>query len=213
MDCLGGSRGVFLSGMTTWRTGNGKSKRRFPSGMTTREATATARAMVKAGAWGGDARVVVIAPSAGWGAKEWPVERFGKVAARLSLAGLRVLVNADGSGNEKAEAVVRASGGAAVAVPCTIAELIALLRRASLFVGGDTGPMHLADALGVPVVALFGPTDPARNGPYGDAARVRVLRRGESVTDHRRHRETEIGLGRISVDEVMEAALELLRKL
>ena len=159
----------------------------------------------------GDARVVVIAPSAGWGAKEWPVERFGEVAARLSREGLRVLVNADGSGNGKAEAVVRASGGAAVAVPCTIAELIALLRRTSLFVGGDTGPMHLADALGVPVVALFGPTDPARNGPYGGAARVRVLRRAESVTDHRRHREMEIGLGRISVDEVTEAALELLR--
>ena len=163
---------------------------------------------------GGNGRFVVMAPSAGWGAKEWPVERFGEVAARLSRDGFRVLVNAEAAGGGKAEAVVRASEGAAVAVPCTIAELIALLRRASLFVGGDTGPMHLADALGVPLVALFGPTDPARNGPYvrvGDADRVRVLRRAESRTDHRRYAETEVGLAKITVDEVTAAALELLR--
>ncbi|RXH57068.1 glycosyltransferase family 9 protein [Granulicella sibirica] len=163
---------------------------------------------------GRDGRFVVMAPGAGWGAKEWPVERFGEVAARLSRDGWRVFVNAEASGGGKAEAVVRASGGAAMAVPCTIAELIALLRRASLFIGGDTGPMHLADALGVPVVALFGPTDPARNGPYvraGEADRVRVLRRAESRTDHRRHAETEVGLGKITADEVTEAALELLK--
>jgi len=55
---------------------------------------------------------------------------------------------------------------------CTISELIALTRRARLFIGGDTGPLHLAAALRVPVVAIYGPTDPARNGPYGRGACV-----------------------------------------
>ena len=58
-----------------------------------------------------------------------------------------------------------ASGGAQL-ISCTVAELIALTRRARLFIGGDTGPLHLAAALRIPVVAIFGPTDPARNGPY-----------------------------------------------
>ena len=60
-----------------------------------------------------------------------------------------------------------ASGGAAETFTGSLTQLIALTRRARLFIGGDTGPMHLAAALGVPVVAIFGPTDPARNGPFG----------------------------------------------
>ena len=74
--------------------------------------------------------------------------------------------------------------------------------------GGDTGPMHLADALGVPVVALFGPTDPGRTGPRG--VRSRVLRDAGSVTDHGRYKVAEAGLARITVEEVYGAAMELL---
>ena len=60
---------------------------------------------------------------------------------------------------------------------CTISELIALTRRARLFIGGDTGPLHLAAALRVPVVAIYGPTDPARNGPMERAASCCAVRR------------------------------------
>jgi heptosyltransferase-1 len=76
-------------------------------------------------------------------------------------------------------------------------------------IAGDTGPLHLAAALERPVVGLFGPTDPARNGPYGTASRV--LRHGSSRVDHSRHPETETGLMQITTDEVVEAALELLQ--
>jgi heptosyltransferase-1 len=76
-------------------------------------------------------------------------------------------------------------------------------------IAGDTGPLHLAMALERPVVGLFGPTDPARTGPYG--ANARVLRHGSSGTDHSRRAETEEGLMQITVEEVVEAALELLR--
>ena len=151
---------------------------------------------------------VMIAPSAGWGAKRWPAERYGAVATELARAGYTTLVNATSPDSPLANAVAQASGESAIVAGCTLAQLIALLRRASLVIAGDSGPLHLAAALGRPVVGLFGPTDPARNGPYG--TRSRVLRHATSVKDHTRHAETEQGLLQITIDEVTEAALELL---
>jgi len=150
-------------------------------------------------------RFAVIAPTAGWGAKQWPAERYGAVAAALAEAGCTPLVNAAEEDNPLARAMVEASGGRAVIVTSSLAELTALLRRASLVVAGDTGPLHLAAALGRPVVALFGPTDPERNGPYG--TRSTVIRHASSRRDHRRHHETEEGLLQITVEEVTSAAL------
>jgi heptosyltransferase I len=151
----------------------------------------------------------VIAPTAGWGAKQWPAERHGAVAAALGEAGYRTLVNAASADDEVARCVVQASDGAATLVPCSIGQLIALVRRAGVVIAGDTGPLHLAASLGRPVVALFGPTDPARTGPYGTPSRV--LRDASSRIDHTRHAETEAGLMQITVDEVIAAALDLLR--
>ncbi|WP_246153593.1 glycosyltransferase family 9 protein [Terriglobus albidus] len=153
-------------------------------------------------------RTVLLAPSAGWGAKQWPAERYGELALRLGRNGYSVLVNAVHEQDPLAAIVVRASEGTAKPVIASIAQLIALTRRMRLVVAGDTGPLHLAAALHVPVVAIFGPTDPARNGPYG--TRSRVLRDAISVRDHRRHAAPEAGLLRISVDQVETAALELL---
>ncbi len=157
---------------------------------------------------------VLLAPGAGWGAKQWPAERYGAVAAALDEAGYQVLVNAPSMDDALANAVVRASGGRAVVFPCDMAQLIALTRRAALVIAGDTGPLHLAAALERPVVALFGPTDPARNGPYGDGSyvsRARVLRHGGQRRDHKRRDDPEAGLLEISVHEVVEAALDLLQ--
>jgi heptosyltransferase-1 len=154
-------------------------------------------------------RFVVIAPTAGWGAKQWPVERYGAVAAALAQAGFRTLVNAASLEHTVGRRVVEASGGAATLVPCSVGQMISLMRRAGVVIAGDTGPLHLAAALERPVVGLFGPTDPARNGPYGSDARV--LRHSSSRLDHSRHQETETGLMQITTEEVVEAALELLR--
>jgi heptosyltransferase-1 len=101
------------------------------------------------------------------------------------------------------------SAGAARKISCSISELITLTRRASLFIGGDTGPMHMAAAFQIPVVAIFGPTNPVRNGPFG--TRSMVLRSASSLTDHTRRREPEPGLLEITVDEVAGAARKLLR--
>jgi heptosyltransferase-1 len=151
----------------------------------------------------------LIAPTAGWGAKRWPAERYGAVAAALGQAGFRTLVNAESAEDETGRSVVEASGGAATLVPCSVGQMIALVRRAGVVIAGDTGPLHLSAALERPVVGLFGPTDPARNGPYGTPSRV--LRHSSSRVDHSRHRETEEGLMQITTDEVVEAALELLQ--
>jgi heptosyltransferase-1 len=154
-------------------------------------------------------KFVLIAPSAGWGAKQWPAERNGAVAAALAQAGYVPLVNALVAGDILANTVVDASGGTAVVVPCSVAQLIALTRRASLVIAGDTGPLHLAATLERPVVALFGPTDPARNGPYGTPSRV--LRHPSSKKDHTRHAAPEEGLMQITTGEVIAAAFDLLR--
>jgi heptosyltransferase I len=158
---------------------------------------------------GAGERFALIAPTAGWGAKQWPAERYGAVAVELGRAGFRTLVNAVSLEDKAGRRVVEASGGAAMLVPCSVGPMIALVRRAGVVIAGDTGPLHLAAALERPVVGLFGPTDPARSGPYGTNARI--LRHGSSQVDHSRHPETEKGLMQITVDEVVEAALELLR--
>jgi heptosyltransferase-1 len=165
--------------------------------------------------WGDDLlagvteRFALIAPTAGWGAKQWPVERYGAVAAALGRTGFHTLVNAPSSEYTVGRRVVEASGGAATLVPCSVGQMITLVRRAGVVIAGDTGPLHLAAALERPVVGLFGPTDPARNGPYGTQSRV--LRHSSSRVDHSRHRETEEGLMQITTEEVVEAALELLQ--
>jgi heptosyltransferase-1 len=153
----------------------------------------------------------ILNPGAGWGAKQWPVERYGAVAKELARDGIRSLVNFGPGEEDLAMAVEAASGGSARRISCSIAELISLTRRARLLIGGDTGPMHLAAALKVPVVAIFGPTNPARNGPFGTQSIV--LRSASSLTDHSRRREPELGLLEISPEEVTAAARTLLGKL
>jgi len=151
---------------------------------------------------------VLINPGAGWGAKRWPVERYAAVAQGLVDRGMRVLVNA-GPGEEMlAETMVRGAGGAVIPVACNVEQLIALTRRVGLAIAGDTGPLHLACALGRPVVGIYGPTDPSRNGPFG--TRFKVLRSPESRRDHTRNATPEAGLLTILPEDVLQAADELL---
>jgi heptosyltransferase-1 len=155
--------------------------------------------------------LVLVNPGAGWGAKRWPADRYGAVASALNALGYKVVVNA-GPGEEGiAREVLAASGGVAITLNMTLDQLIAVTRRAALVIAGDTGPLHLACALNVPVVGIFGPTDPARNGPFG--VPFRVLRHPESKRDHTRHREPETGLLTITAEEVLAAAQELLAEM
>ena len=116
-------------------------------------------------------RLVVLNPGAGRPAKRWPVERFRDLARRLTSAmGASVLVVWGPDEQEVARQI--AGDGIALAPPTDLHELIAVLRRASVVVAGDTGPLHIAAALGVPCVGLYGPTSARRNGPYGAGHRA-----------------------------------------
>ena len=149
--------------------------------------------------------IALITPGAGWGAKRWPPERYATVAEGLAQRGLHVVVNA-GPGEEPLAAAI--ASGSAVALTATLPQLIALTRRIALCIGGDTGPLHLASALGRSVVGIYGPTDPSRNGPYG--TRARVLRSPDSRRDYSRRSEPDPGLLTIAPDDVLRATDELL---
>lgn len=152
----------------------------------------------------------ILNPGAGWGAKRWPAARYGEVARELAKDGVSCVVNC-GPGEESLfDEVSAASAGAAKMMQVSITELIALARRAKLFIGGDTGPLHLAAAMQLPVVAIFGPTDPARNGPYG--TRSVVLRNPASPTTHARNPQPDEGMLEIGVGAVVAAARTLLEE-
>jgi heptosyltransferase-1 len=158
----------------------------------------------------GTLEFALLNPGAGWGAKQWPAERYGQVAAQLAEKGLKSLVNYGPGEEDLARSVENASDGAAEVFTGSLTQLIALTRRARLFIGGDTGPMHLAAAFGVPVVAIFGPTDPARNGPFGTPNIV--LRSPSSSTSYRHLLQRDSGLLEISAEQVVAAARKLLEE-
>jgi len=108
-------------------------------------------------------------------ANRWAPERFGELARALAAEGAGPLCFTGGPGDRAAAERARALAGPHVrdlVGATSLRELLALLARARLFVGCDTGPMHLAAAVGTPVVALFGPADEARTGPWGSGHRV-----------------------------------------
>jgi heptosyltransferase I len=158
-------------------------------------------------------RYVVLSPGGGWRSKCWPAERFGILSRKLwESVGLRCVVNAGPGDDDLAAALVASSGGAEPLVyRSNLGELMALLKGAACVVGGDTGPVHLGAMLNRPVIALFGPTDPARNGPYssGDATSSRqrniVLRVSNVRTTHARGLQTHASMLAITADEVFEA--------
>jgi len=158
-------------------------------------------------------RYVVLSPGGGWRSKCWPAERFGAVCRKLHESlGLRCIVNAGPDEGELAAALLRTSGDSAPLIHSgNLGELMALLRGAMCVVAGDTGPLHLAAALGTRTVALFGPTDPARNGPYRseepDASQPRdvVLRAPGVITTYKRGSEPHPSMLAITVEQVFDA--------
>jgi lipopolysaccharide heptosyltransferase I len=114
-------------------------------------------------------RLVVLNPGAGRADKRWPVERFRALAERLAQEARASVLIVWGPGEQAAaRAIADAAGARPVLAPSTsIAELVAILRRASVMVAADTGPLHLAAAVRTPCVGLYGPTSGVRNGPYG----------------------------------------------
>jgi len=154
-------------------------------------------------------RYAVINPGAAWPTKRWEPARLAAIAAALRDEHSLPSVVVWGPGEESlAREVVAASAGAAILSPPTsVADLAEISRGAALFVSGDTGPAHIAAAVGTPIVGIYGPTRPARNGPWSPDD-VTVSRDGVCQCHHlRRCRLETMCLDDIQVDEV-HAAIE-----
>ncbi len=162
---------------------------------------------------GGSNGYIVINPGAAWPNKCWPPDRFAAVAKDLrERTGLRSLVTWGPKERSLADAVTRASAGAASpAPPTSVSDLAALMRSAALVISGDTGPLHIGAAVGAPIVGLFGPTRPERNGPWepGDE----VISRAETCVCHHKRNCLRGApcINEITVCEVVAAADRRLR--
>jgi heptosyltransferase-1 len=168
---------------------------------------------------------IVLSPGGGWRSKCWPTERFGTLCKKIfqSLS-FRCLINY-GPGEEDLACKVRAASGDAdpLLFNGELALLMSLLRSAVCVVGGDTGPLHLAVALGTPVIAMFGPTNPARNGPYRNTSSSAstqssdrqnpqdiVLRAPNVATTHSRQNHTHPSMLEIQIETVFEAVRRIV---
>ncbi len=155
----------------------------------------------------GSAPFAILNPGAAWPNKRWPPDRFGHVAAAMHRdLGMRSIV-LWGPGEEKlASAVAAASQGAAEPAPrTTITDIFGLARSAKLVVSGDTGPLHIAGAVGTPLVALFGPTYAERNGPWSPAD-ITISQNWQCICHYERQcRRSNRCIDDIGVDAVMDA--------
>jgi heptosyltransferase-1 len=140
-----------------------------------------------------DGRFVLANPAAGWAGKQWPLDYYAALAQQIRAAGYSFVLN----------------GASAIDVPGTIANasclegLICATRLAAAVVGVDSGPLHLAAALGKRGVAIFGPTDPARNGPYGGT--IKVLRAPGAQTTYKRRDTVDPAMQSITPEQVWAA--------
>jgi ADP-heptose:LPS heptosyltransferase len=153
-------------------------------------------------------------PAGSWRAKCWPPERFGQLCRQLERSygwrGVMIL----GPGEEWLGDEVRRAAAPTVPVyvPTGLPELMALVNRAKLLIAVDSGPLHLAVALGTPVVGLYGPTDPARNGPFCPEDLVVRNARPEE-TSYKRRAEYSSTMLSIAVAQVMAAIDERLARM
>lgn len=152
----------------------------------------------------------VMVPGARKPVNRWPASRFGELASRLPLK--TVVVGSRGD-KDLTEEVVKASGGKAVSVAgkTGLKELISVIKHARFMVSNDTGPMHIAAALKVPVFALFGPANPVRTGPYGRGHRV-IRKEISCAPCYKRSCKTARCMDMIKVDEVAEVISDFLQR-
>jgi len=147
---------------------------------------------------------VLASPLAGWRAKQWPAENYSHLAAMLERElGIPLVVNGPPGAALAGLSGCRANHSG-------LAGLICATRRAAAVVGVDSGPLHLAAALAKPGVAIFGPTDPARNGPYGGS--MLVMRDAQAITTYQRGAEIDQSMRRISPEAVFEALKSVLTR-
>lgn len=156
---------------------------------------------------------IVVGPGGSWRAKCWPAERYAEFCREFELKNKMRMVVIQGPGEQSlAGEVARVAAPARpVVMVTTIEELMGLLAHARAMVAADSGPLHLAAALGTPVVGLYGPTDPARNGPFASGAAIVHKARPEEIS-YKRRSDYSAAMLRITVEDVLAATDALLRE-
>jgi lipopolysaccharide heptosyltransferase I len=201
-DAMSGEEHVLRKNLSLLRVlGIEATSVQFPLERTSSSTVETVRGAV------GPGDFALINPGAAWPNKRWPADRFGELAAFLrEICDMRSVVLWGPGEQELARGVVSASSGAAIVAPPTrLSDILELAREASLMVSGDTGPLHLAAAVQTPIVAIMGPSNPHRNGPW--AADDVTVSRFESCGCHyeRRCHQPTWCLADVSVSEVSAA--------
>lgn len=156
---------------------------------------------------------VTINPGAGWDSKRWPIENYAEVARCLAGRNVPCVVTWGGRKEQAwAAEIVRLSGEAAIlAPPTSLLELAAILKHAQLFIGSDTGPLHLAAAVGTRCVALFGSSLAAACGPYG-AGHIALQEAYDDSPARKRPAADNWAMRRITPTAALEACESLLPK-
>ena len=148
---------------------------------------------------------VLTSPFAGWAGKQWPLEFYESLAKKLKEAGIPLVANIPPDRDpefSKFPSILKHTS--------SLEGLIYATRRAAAVLGLDSGPLHLAAALGKPGVALYGPTDPAINGPFGGS--IDVLRTSDAMTSYKRGDEVDTSMRAISVDQVYDYLMRVIRE-
>lgn len=160
----------------------------------------------------GLSQFLLLNPGAGWPSKQWPAERFGILAreAQRQFGFNSVVLWAGDAERALAETACAVSDGAArPAPPTSLPELAALASLATVFVAGDTGPLHIAVAMGCPCVGLYGPTRPEDSGAYG-TGQIAIQKWYQSGTSRQRRGAANTAMCDILPEEVLAGVGELL---
>jgi heptosyltransferase-1 len=154
---------------------------------------------------------VILNPGGGWRSKCWSPQNYAALIRQMSELWRQHILLTGSPAEEPVICEILQNAGTRLAryFPATLVQFIALARRAQLFIGGDTGPLHLAAAVGTPVVGIYGPTNPARNGPF--AADDIALSNGSRI-DHTRRAPNPEYLPGIPIDLVLEAVNKRLSR-
>jgi lipopolysaccharide heptosyltransferase I len=159
----------------------------------------------------GAENLIIINPGGGWRSKCWSPENYAALIRRLADAWHDQILLTGSPSEAPLIGKILQNAGAQQAryIPTTLVQFIALARRARLFIGGDTGPLHLAAAVGTPIVGIYGPTDPVRNGPFAPAD---IALSNQGPISHTRRGANPEYLSGIPVESVVAAVQERLAR-